>query len=145
MANREHYKPEQIIEALKRTRGRIVLAAEILGCEYHTVENYMKRYASVAEALRRERERELDITELKLSQAIDNGEAWAIQFKLKTLGRSRGYIERHEITGKDGDPLHIHLSWGDASYQEEHDSYSNGGPPALTSGSAPSAPESSPL
>lgn len=119
MADRPHYTAEQMIGALQRTKGMVTLAADHLGCTYHTVENYVKRYPSVAEALKRERERILDITELKLVQAINDGEAWAIQFMLKTQGKQRGYVERHEITGKDGESLQIHLSWGDASYETE--------------------------
>lgn len=36
---------------------------------------------------------QLDMTELKLFQAIDQGEAGAILYYHKTQGRERGYIE----------------------------------------------------
>jgi hypothetical protein len=37
---------------------------------------------------------QLDMTELKLFQAIDQGEAWVILYYLKTQGRERGDIEK---------------------------------------------------
>lgn len=44
-------------------------------------------------------ERELlpDHAELKLQEAIDAGEGWAIRFYLATQAQSRGYIERQRM------------------------------------------------
>lgn len=94
-------------------------AAERLKCEPDTVRNYVKRYPRVAEALHEERESMTDVAEMALFDAIKGGEGWAVCFYLKTQGKERGYVERHEFTGKDGEALQIHLSWGDASYQDE--------------------------
>jgi hypothetical protein len=49
-----------------------------------------------------EREEIVDYAEMGLRGAVLNKEAWAIAFSLKTLGKSRGYVERQEVTGKDG-------------------------------------------
>jgi hypothetical protein len=38
----------------------------------------------------------IDAGESALYRATLNGEAWAVQFLLKTLGKSRGYVERVE-------------------------------------------------
>jgi hypothetical protein len=92
------FKPHQIVHALNETRGMIYLAAERLGCEADTVYNYAKRYASVREAIARHRGRTTDIAELKLYQAINEGEAWAVQFYLKTQGRDRGYVEKLDVS-----------------------------------------------
>jgi hypothetical protein len=73
----------------------------------------------VALAIKEERERMTDVAEMALFDAIKEGEGWAVCFYLKTQGKERGYIERHEFTGKDGEPLHIHLSWGDISYDAQ--------------------------
>jgi hypothetical protein len=96
--NRQRYKPAQIIAAIEHTRGMVYLAAERLGCEADTVYNYAKRYASVREAIARHRGRTTDIAELKLYQAITAGDAWAVQFYLKTQGRDRGYVEKIDVT-----------------------------------------------
>jgi hypothetical protein len=40
-----------------------------------------------------------------LKHGLDNNEQWAVQFTLRTKGKNYGWLERHEITGKDGKPL----------------------------------------
>ena len=45
------------------------------------------------------------MAELKLDAAVQAGEPWAIAFLLKTVGRKRGYVQRQEITGADGQPV----------------------------------------
>lgn len=124
------FKPHQIVHALNETRGMIYLAAERLGCEADTIYNYAKRYASVREAITRHRQRTTDIAELKLYQAINDGESWAIQYYLRTQGRDRGYVERHEFTGKDGEALRIHLTWDDHAVHEDDHARDSSAPPA---------------
>jgi hypothetical protein len=36
-----------------------------------------------------------------------NGEPWAVAMVLKTIGKSRGYVERQEVTGADGGKVQI--------------------------------------
>lgn len=91
------YTPEQIIKALADTRGLVSLAARHLGCSPTTIRSYAKKYKSVAEALKEEREKMTDIAELSLYNKIQEGEGWAVCFYLKTQGKSRGYVERQEI------------------------------------------------
>ena len=33
--------------------------------------------------------------------------SWAVQFRLRTKAKHRGYVERTEVTGKDGGDLPI--------------------------------------
>lgn len=113
--NRPRYTPQQMIEAVAATRGMVTFAAERLRCDPEAVRNYVKRHPAVAQALREERERTTDIAELKLFQAIQQGKAWAIMFYLKTQGKGRGYVERHELTGADGESIRIQLSWHDGA------------------------------
>ncbi len=101
----QKYTPEQVIEALGETRGLVSLAARKLECDAATVRNYAKRYKAVAEALVEAREATTDTAELALFNAILGQEAWAVCFYLKTQGKTRGYIERAELTGKDGEQL----------------------------------------
>jgi hypothetical protein len=77
----------------------VYLAAKLLKCDPDTVMNYCRRYPSVEAAKMAARGEMLDTAELKLFQAVQNGEAWAIAFCLKTVGRSRGYIEKQELSG----------------------------------------------
>jgi hypothetical protein len=54
-----------------------------------------------------------DIAELKLRQAVQKGEPWSIKYQLSTQGKKRGYIERQEITGEDGNELVIKVIYAD--------------------------------
>lgn len=105
MAGKRRYTPQQVIEALKQTKGMRFLAAQRLGCSHDTITNYINRYASVRDAADAQRGEMVDTAELKLWQSIQNGEAWGITLCLKTLGKERGYVERTEQTGKDGGPI----------------------------------------
>lgn len=97
MANKQVFTATQIIEALQQTKGMIYLAAKALGCNPGTVYNYAKRYKSVQQAIDDERGQFLDVTELALNRAVQNGEGWAIAFALKTIGKGRGYVDKKEI------------------------------------------------
>ena len=91
------YSVEQVIQAVHDTKGLVSLTAKRLGCVQQTVRNYISRYATVKQALRDEREAMLDVGELSLFNAVQNGEAWAVCFWLKTQGKHRGYVERQEV------------------------------------------------
>jgi hypothetical protein len=87
---------DDIIAAIDRTHGGVYLAADQLGCHSRTILRRAKRVQAVADAIAKYRERRSDIAEMKLESALIAGESWAIQFQLRTQGRDRGYVERHE-------------------------------------------------
>lgn len=96
----ERYTAQQMIDALHETKGMVSLAAKRLGCDPHTVYRYIREYPTVAHAQKLEREAMTDVAELALYKAIKDGEGWAVCFYLKTQGRDRGYIERHEVDAR---------------------------------------------
>ena len=91
----------------------VYLAADRLGCSHQTIYNYGERYTSVKAEMEKQDGVVDDTAELKLIQAIYNGEAWAIKFRLATKGRHRGYVERTEVTGKDGEPIRVSIEYAD--------------------------------
>lgn len=93
----ERYTPAQILNALSQSRGMVTAAARLLHCGRQCIYDYKAKYPEIDQALLDEREMQLDRTELKLFAAIDKGEGWAITLYLKTIGRSRGYIEKQDI------------------------------------------------
>lgn len=105
MAAREQYTAEQVAQAIKKSRGILTGAAQALGCSRQTVDNYIKKYKTVKDAYHEARETTIDFVETKLLKNIDSGDTTAMIFFLKTIGRNRGYVERQEITGKDGGPI----------------------------------------
>ena len=102
---RQRYTVEQIIAALKDSKGLIYLAARRLGCHHSTVVRYADKYPKIRETINACRETRIDVAESKLDEAVERGEAWAVCFTLKTIGKPRGYVERQELTGKDGGPV----------------------------------------
>ena len=107
MGNKPRYPISQVIQAIRDTKGLASLAAVKLGCDPDTVRNYAKRHPSVAAAIKEERSRMTDVAELALYNCIMRGDGWAVCFYLKTQGRDRGYVERHELTGADGGPIEL--------------------------------------
>ena len=94
MTSRQRYTQAQVISALRDTKGMVYLAAKKLGCEAQTIYNYRDRYPAVRAEMEQQDGEVDDAAEMKLYQAIIAGEPWAVQFRLRTKGKGRGYVER---------------------------------------------------
>ena len=70
----------------------------------------MKSSVAIREACDNARGELIDISEQKLRAAVMNGEPWAVAMVLKTLGKSRGYVERQEVTGANGKPVETKIT-----------------------------------
>jgi DNA-binding transcriptional MerR regulator len=103
------YTQEQVIEALKQSKGLIAPAARALGCSRDTIRSYLEEYPAVGQAKLDQREAVTDMAENALYQAILDREAWAVCFYLKCMAKDRGYVERAELTGAKGAPVKIKL------------------------------------
>src|SRR5512146_1894378 len=106
---------EQVIESVRKNHGMLAAVARDLGVTRQTVYRYVNNYATIKDAVDDEREIWIDFAEHELIKAIQKGNIQAIMFFLKTVGKVRGYVERSEITGKDGGALVI--NWGDDADQ----------------------------
>jgi len=102
-----------VIEALHKTKGAVYLAAKSLGCSHTAVYTYINNYPDIKEIKDFYIEELNDIAELKLRQAVHDGDQWAIKFQLSTQGKKRGYVERSEITGADGKEVVIRVQYDD--------------------------------
>lgn len=98
MAAPEKLTIAQIEKELTKTMGTVSLAAEALGVCYNTLKRYIDKSPTLQAIIAHYRERRVDKAELKLEQAIVNGEPWAIALTLKTLGKNRGYVERTDVS-----------------------------------------------
>jgi hypothetical protein len=106
---KEKYTPKEMIDALTAAKGMVYVAARKLECSAQTVYTYAEKYPAVKEAMKQERGLMVDIAEIALYKAVQNGEPWAVSLTLKTIGKDRGYTERQEITGADGGPLNVRV------------------------------------
>lgn len=82
--------------ALRSTNGNLYMAAKMLGITRDAIYKRMRDYPKLKEIVEQSREGMIDIAESKLREAIFNGEPWAIALTLKTIGKTRGYVERVE-------------------------------------------------
>lgn len=97
MAGKQRYTTAQVIHAIRGSLGIKTAIAASLKCTRQTVDNYIKRYATVAQAYEEERERLVDLAEAKFAEAIKEGNWAAIRFALSTLGKDRGFSEKVDI------------------------------------------------
>lgn len=114
----EYYEDEECIRALWGAGGNIARAAHSLGITRSHMRKLIEERPSVGQALEDVRETYLDFAEEGLTNALLNGERWAIEFMLKTRGRSRGYsteiqvniVEEAQRLGVDLDMIYDQLT-----------------------------------
>jgi hypothetical protein len=99
-----HFTPEQMIAAITEARGLLSHAAKKVPCHPETVREYVKAHPEVKAALYEARELRKDDGESGLFTLMDRGDLAAIKYYLATQAKDRGYVERQEITGADGQP-----------------------------------------
>jgi hypothetical protein len=102
VARPRKYTDDQLVTALRRAKGLIYHAAGRVGCDPDTFYDRARKSDRVAAAMRATRGEVIDTAESKLFRAIEKGEAWAVQFALRTIGRDRGYVERSEVHQSGG-------------------------------------------
>lgn len=103
---------KEVEQALKQTDGNVSLAAEGLNVARSTIYRKIKRHPTLETILEDARESFVDLAQSKLRQEVQKGNITAIIFTLKTLGKSRGYVERQEVTGADGGRVEIKVVYG---------------------------------
>ena len=90
-----------VTEALKKTNANISLAAKSLGVARSSLYDFVNKHDDLKQLITDERESLVDIAESALKSAVVGKEAWAVCFTLKTIGKSRGYVERVETEVKN--------------------------------------------
>jgi hypothetical protein len=116
---------DEVLEAIKDSDGIKTVIAARLGVTRQTVDSYLQRWKTAQEAYDIEEESTLDLAEsiittnlrnlVKVQKqaeedgkpfagVVNSGDAWQM---LKTKGKSRGYVDRQELTGAEGKDLAI--------------------------------------
>jgi len=100
-------KAQELIQRIDEKRGNISAIARSFGVERATVYRWIENTATAKTALEDARETMIDNAESMLYKKVLEGSTAELIFFLKTQGRHRGYVERAEVTGKDGGALQI--------------------------------------
>jgi hypothetical protein len=117
---REELSADKVIAKIHELKGNLSMVARSFSISRQTLYNYMKQRPSVQAAVEEARETMIDNVESALYSAALKGEAWAVCFFLKTQGKSRGYVERQEVTGKDGAPMRLTIDWSGDDNGNDH-------------------------
>lgn len=104
---KNRYTRDAVLEAIHGSGGIVSNIARRLGCDWHTAKTYVEQWTQTASAFMAEKETIKDLSENQLVEAIRAGDPWAIKFHLTTQAKDRGYSERREITGADGEALEV--------------------------------------
>ena len=96
---------EKFLDNFKLSLANISISCEASGISRQTYYNWRKLDKEFRSECEEIEERNLDLAEMKLLSAIREGKTAELLFYLKTKGKKRGYVERQEITGIDGQQL----------------------------------------
>ncbi len=109
---KELYTAKQFIDAIPGTGGIVSTIADRVGCKWHTARKYIEEYPTVKDVYNEEIERVIDLAEGVLIQNIQIAAKQAkagrdvdtsdVKWFLSRKAKSRGYVERQELTGADG-------------------------------------------
>lgn len=102
--NREK-KKQEFLEVYSQKANNIHLTCKAVGIERVTFYKWMKEDDAFRDKITALEEGDIDSAETALKRQILDGNITAIIFYLKTKGKNRGYVERQELTGANGQKL----------------------------------------
>ena len=116
---KELYTAKQFIDAIPGTGGIVSTIADRVGCKWHTARKYIEEYPTIKEVYNEEIERVIDLAEGVLIQNIQIAARQAkagrdvdtadVKWFLSRKAKSRGYVERQEVTGAEGSHVVVRL------------------------------------
>lgn len=104
---------KKMLQALESTLGVVTGACKRVNIARQTHYRWMKEDPEYAEAVKAIDDIGIDFAESQLHSLIASGNVVAVLFYLKTKGKKRGYIERHEIDHSGELNSNTVIKWGD--------------------------------
>ena len=104
--NKKQQTKKALLDALEKSLGIVTTACKMVGIDRTTFYNYVNNDEEFAKAVKDIDNVVLDFAESQLHKQIKDSNTAATIFYLKTKGKQRGYIERQEVTGPDGEGLY---------------------------------------
>jgi transposase len=94
---RKNYSEKLVLEAIKGTGGIVSQVAKRLGCDWSIAKKYINKWEKTKKAYDDEREAILDLAESAVYKAIKEGNTQDAKWVLATIGKKRGFSEKHEV------------------------------------------------
>lgn len=107
---------KKMCQAIEKGKGFVSSIAKALEISRASFYNYLEEMPKAQQTLKDVREARHDFVESKMMELIQEKNPTMIIFYLKTQAKDRGYVERSEITGKDGGAIVI--NWDDDGNQD---------------------------
>lgn len=104
MNSKENLKPK-FLKVFADNLGIISPSCKTIGIDRKTYYTWREKDKDFDEACKEIEETQGDMVENKLLNRIVDGDTIATIFYCKTKLKNRGYVERQELTGKDGEQL----------------------------------------
>lgn len=109
MSNKSNIYKSRLLEALENSLGVVTTACKKANVSRKTFYQYCNDDPEFKKAVDDIENIALDFAESQLHKQIQGGNTAATIFYLKTKGKKRGYVERQEITGNDGEAIRFIL------------------------------------
>lgn len=91
MGRHRNFKKKDVLDAIDGSYGIVSTVAAKLHCNWHTADEYIKKWPETLQALSDEEESKLDFVEGKAIKKINEGDGAMIRFYLATKGKKRGF------------------------------------------------------
>src|SRR5687768_12405268 len=98
---------ESVEDALRELDGNMAAVGRKLGISRQGVWDFVQHHEALQKVVAEVKETFIDDIEGALYRGAKNGNTTAQIFILKTQGRGRGYVERFEQSGPDGQPIEV--------------------------------------
>ena len=113
-------KKKAFLDAYSKSFGNITQSCQAIGVNRKSYYRWLDKDPEFAQAIKEAEPDEafLDFCESKLMQHINNDEVAPLLFALKTKGKKRGYVERHDVGLDAGNLKGIELIFHEAKSSE---------------------------
>ncbi len=101
MGRHRNFKKKDVLDAIDGSYGIVSTVAAKLHCNWHTADEYIKKWPETLQALKDEEETKLDYVEGKAIKAIENNDGAMIRFYLATKGKKRGFTYDEKLDGDE--------------------------------------------
>ena len=103
--DKQKKKKVEFLEVYSQKANNVHLTCKAIGISRSTFYAWIRDDDEFRETIWHFEEGDIDAAETALKRQILDGNTTAIIFYLKTKGKNRGYVERQELTGIDGQKL----------------------------------------